>query len=156
MGHIGGGLRGFTNFRGSADWTECSTFILFSFFVCSLAFGLDLAMGWYRSNVVTWMRWQPSRVGGVFDNSFEYRGLSPGRWQTCTDAALNRAIARHNWVISGDPDQACSSSVGTTGGMGFLLSGLAGSEEIGAKLSGLGEFNGDDNFSFLRIYTRRR
>jgi len=60
MGYIGGGLRGFTNFRGSADWTEWSTFILFSFFVCSLAFGLDLAMGWDRSNVVTWMRWHPS------------------------------------------------------------------------------------------------
>ena len=100
--------------------------------------------------------WDPSRVGGVFDDSFEYRELGGVRWRTCAEAALNRAIARHNWVITGDPDQACSSSVGTHGGMGFLLSGLAGSEEIGAKLSGLGEFNGDDNFSFLRIYTRRR
>tara|TARA_Y100001934_G_scaffold256232_1_gene324025 strand:+ start:164 stop:1864 length:1701 start_codon:yes stop_codon:yes gene_type:complete len=100
--------------------------------------------------------WHNTFGPGSFDDSFEYRMRRNGaRWQRCDNAALNHALVRHNWSISGNPDQDCSSSVGTMDGTGFLLSGIAGSEEIGAKLSGLGHFNGNDQFHFLRIYTRR-
>ncbi len=60
MGKILHSLRHYADFKGKSDWTEWSLFILFAALCCLLAYGLDLAMGWDRANVVPWLRWHPS------------------------------------------------------------------------------------------------
>ena len=53
-------LKRYASFSGRAGLLECFVSLGFVCACLLVAFGVDLAMGWSRENLVSWLRWYPA------------------------------------------------------------------------------------------------